>query len=154
MAPVFARCSPGRCWLVTGGYARRGAGSGSANSTTDRPRGYPVHRAVCSSAATPARVKSYLAGLLAEGWIDAGYSVLVIDREGDHLGLAQRPGVHLVDAAAHLPSPTDLLAIARLAWQVWSWTCPVCPLTRSSITCGGCRRRSARNGRGTARRIG
>ena len=57
--------------------------------------------------------KSYLAGLLAEGWIDAGYSVLVIDREGDHLSLAQRPGVHLVDAAAHLPSPTDLLAIAR-----------------------------------------
>ncbi len=50
--------------------------------------------------------------MLAERWIDAGYSVLVIDREGDHLGLAQRPGVHLIDAAAHLPSPTDLLAIA------------------------------------------
>jgi hypothetical protein len=57
--------------------------------------------------------KSYLAGLLAEQWIDAGYAVLVIDPEGDHVGLAQRPGVHLVDAAAHLPSPTDLLAIAR-----------------------------------------
>jgi len=57
--------------------------------------------------------KSYLAGLLAERWIDAGYAVLVIDPEGDHVGLAQRPGVHLVDAAAHLPSPTDLLAIAR-----------------------------------------
>ena len=57
--------------------------------------------------------KSYLAGLLAERWIDAGYAVLVIDPEGDHAGLAQRPGVHLVDAAAHLPSPTDLLAIAR-----------------------------------------
>jgi hydroxymethylpyrimidine pyrophosphatase-like HAD family hydrolase len=57
--------------------------------------------------------KSYLAGLLAERWIDAGYAVLVIDPEGDHIGLAQRPGVHLVDAAAHLPSPSDLLAIAR-----------------------------------------
>lgn len=57
--------------------------------------------------------KSYIAGLLAERWIDAGYSVLVIDPEGDHVGLAQRPGVHLVDAAAHLPSPSDLLAIAR-----------------------------------------
>ncbi|HEY7262054.1 MAG TPA: HAD hydrolase family protein [Trebonia sp.] len=57
--------------------------------------------------------KSYLAGLLAERWIDAGYAVLIIDPEGDHVGLAQRPGVHLVDAAAHLPSPTDLLAIAR-----------------------------------------
>jgi len=57
--------------------------------------------------------KSYLAGLLAERWIDAGYAVLVIDPEGDHAGLAQRPGVHLVDAATHLPSSTDLLAIAR-----------------------------------------
>ncbi len=56
---------------------------------------------------------SYLAGLLAERWIDAGYAVLVIDPEGDYAGLAERPGVHLVDAAAHLPSPTDLLAIAR-----------------------------------------
>jgi phosphoglycolate phosphatase (TIGR01487 family) len=57
--------------------------------------------------------KSYLAGLLAERWIEAGYSVLVVDREGDHLGLATRPGVHLVDAAEHLPTPSDLLAIAR-----------------------------------------
>ena len=57
--------------------------------------------------------KSYLAGLLAERWIAAGYSVLVIDREGDHVGLAQRPGVHLIDAAEHLPGPTDLLSIAR-----------------------------------------
>ena len=57
--------------------------------------------------------KSYLAGVLAERWMDAGYSVLVIDREGDHVGLAERPGVHLVDAAVHLPSPSDLLAIAR-----------------------------------------
>lgn len=56
---------------------------------------------------------SYLAGLLAERWIDGGYAVLVIDPEGDYVGLAERPGVHLVDAAAHLPSPTDLLAIAR-----------------------------------------
>ena len=57
--------------------------------------------------------KSYLAGLLAERWIDAGYAVLVLDPEGDHIGLTQRPGVHLVDAAAHLPAPADLLAITR-----------------------------------------
>jgi hydroxymethylpyrimidine pyrophosphatase-like HAD family hydrolase len=57
--------------------------------------------------------KSYLAGLLAERWIDAGYAVLILDPEGDHVGLAQRPGVHLVDAGAHLPAPADLLAIAR-----------------------------------------
>ena len=57
--------------------------------------------------------KSYLAGMLAERWIDAGYSVLVVDPEGDHVGLAARPGVHLVDAEQHLPSPTDLLDIMR-----------------------------------------
>jgi hydroxymethylpyrimidine pyrophosphatase-like HAD family hydrolase len=56
---------------------------------------------------------SYLAGLLAERWIDGGYAVLVIDPEGDYVGLAEHPAVHLIDAAAHLPSPTDLLAIAR-----------------------------------------
>jgi hydroxymethylpyrimidine pyrophosphatase-like HAD family hydrolase len=53
--------------------------------------------------------KSYLAGLLAERWVDAGYSLLVIDPEGDHLGLAERAGVQLVDAAAHLPTPHELL---------------------------------------------
>jgi len=57
--------------------------------------------------------KSYPAGLLAERWIDAGYAVLILDPEGDHVGLTRRPGVHLADAAAHLPAPTDLLAIAR-----------------------------------------
>jgi len=57
--------------------------------------------------------KSYLAGLLAERWIDAGHAVLVVDPEGDHAGLAQRPAVHLVDAAARLPGPADLPAIAR-----------------------------------------
>ena len=57
--------------------------------------------------------KSYLAGLLAERWIDAGYSVLVVDPQGDHLGLAERPGVHLIDAASHLPAPHDLLALLR-----------------------------------------
>ena len=57
--------------------------------------------------------KSYLAGLLAERWIDAGYAILIVDPEGDHVGLTRWPDVHLVDAAAHLPAPTDLLAIIR-----------------------------------------
>src|SRR6266511_3113623 len=57
---------------------------------------------------------SHLAGLLAERWIDAGYAVLVLDPEGDHVGLAQRPGVHLVDAAAaHPTGPSDVLARMR-----------------------------------------
>ena len=53
--------------------------------------------------------KSYLAGLLAERWVDAGYSIFVVDAEGDHVGLAERPGVHLVDAAAHPATPNQLL---------------------------------------------
>jgi hydroxymethylpyrimidine pyrophosphatase-like HAD family hydrolase len=57
--------------------------------------------------------KSYFAGLLAEQWIDAGYSVLVVDPEGDHVGLAERAGVHLVDAGAHLPGVRDLLGLLR-----------------------------------------
>jgi hypothetical protein len=54
-----------------------------------------------------------LVGPLAKRWIDAGHSVLVVDREGDHIGLAARPGVHVVDAATHLPSPADVLTLAR-----------------------------------------
>ena len=57
--------------------------------------------------------KSYLAGLLAERWVDAGYSVLLIDPEGDHKGLGDRAGVHLVDAGVHLPTHHDLLDLLR-----------------------------------------
>ena len=38
-------------------------------------------------------------GYLAERWIEARSTELVIDPEGDHAGLAERPGVLLVDAA-------------------------------------------------------
>lgn len=54
--------------------------------------------------------KSYLAGLLAERWMDAGYSVLVIDPEGDHVGLAEHAGVELVTGSEQLPNPHSLLA--------------------------------------------
>ncbi|HET8603299.1 MAG TPA: HAD-IIB family hydrolase [Marmoricola sp.] len=57
--------------------------------------------------------KSFLAGLLAERWIRAGYSVLVVDPEGDHVGLAEQAGVHLVEAAVGLPAPHELMALMR-----------------------------------------
>jgi phosphoglycolate phosphatase (TIGR01487 family) len=44
--------------------------------------------------------KSRLAGLLVERWHTAGYSVLVIDPEGDHHGLAALPDVLVVEAQA------------------------------------------------------
>ena len=94
---------PGRRWFRIGSF-----GDG-------QPVLMPGSQASILIAGDTGTGKSYLAGLLAERWIDAGYSVLVIDPEGDHAGLAHRPGVHLVDAAVHLPTPTDLLALARPA---------------------------------------
>ena len=53
--------------------------------------------------------KSYLTGLMAEQWILAGYSVLVIDPEGDHTALQQLNNVDLVDARHYLPEPAELV---------------------------------------------
>ena len=56
--------------------------------------------------------KSYLIGLMAERWILAGYCVLVIDPEGDHLQLQQLNQVHVVDGH-HLPEPAELVNALR-----------------------------------------
>ena len=53
--------------------------------------------------------KSYLAGLLAERWILAGYCALVIDPEGDHVQLRELTGVEVIDGRDHLPEPTELV---------------------------------------------
>jgi hypothetical protein len=53
--------------------------------------------------------KSYLTGLLAEQWILAGYSVLVIDPEGDHLDLRELKQVQIVDARRYLPEPPEVV---------------------------------------------
>jgi hydroxymethylpyrimidine pyrophosphatase-like HAD family hydrolase len=52
--------------------------------------------------------KSYLAGLMAERWILAGYCVLVIDPEGDHTELRNLKHVQVVDARHYLPQPIEL----------------------------------------------
>lgn len=54
--------------------------------------------------------KSYLVGLMAERWIGAGYAVLVVDPEGDHVALAELSNARVVDAGEYLPQPADLLA--------------------------------------------
>lgn len=95
------RLCPRRRWLHVGAFA------------DGEPVLVPGSQARILIAGDARAGRSYLAGLLAERWIDAGYAVLVIDPEGDHVGLASRPGVHLVNGAAQLPSPSDLLAIAR-----------------------------------------
>lgn len=57
--------------------------------------------------------KSYVAGLLAERWIESGYSLLVVDPEGDHVGLGERTDVIVVDDRNGLPDPRVLLALLR-----------------------------------------
>ncbi len=56
--------------------------------------------------------KSYLLGLIAEQWILAGYCVLVIDPEGDHLQLQQLNEVQVVDGD-HVPEPPELVNMLR-----------------------------------------
>ena len=44
--------------------------------------------------------KSHLTGLLVERWIDAGYTALIIDPEGDHSSLASLHQTVVIDASA------------------------------------------------------
>lgn len=44
--------------------------------------------------------KSHLTGLLVERWIEAGYTVLVIDPEGGHAALSRLPATIVIDAVA------------------------------------------------------
>lgn len=55
--------------------------------------------------------KSYVAGLLAEQLVEAGYSVLAIDPEGDHVGLGRMDGVLVVGGGGRLPDPDAVLAL-------------------------------------------
>jgi phosphoglycolate phosphatase (TIGR01487 family) len=57
--------------------------------------------------------KSYLAGLLVEQLVRLDYGVLVMDREGDHRGLAERRGILAVGGKEALPSPRFLAALLR-----------------------------------------
>lgn len=57
--------------------------------------------------------KSYLTGLLVEQLVRLDYSVLVLDRKGDHRTLAERRGILAVGGKDPLPSPTQLGALIR-----------------------------------------
>jgi hydroxymethylpyrimidine pyrophosphatase-like HAD family hydrolase len=60
--------------------------------------------------------KSYLTGLVAEELIDLGYSVVLVDPEGDHADLTEIPGVLAVggrDAAPDIEHLTQLLGAGR-----------------------------------------
>ena len=57
--------------------------------------------------------KSYLTGLLIEQLVQLDYSVLVLDREGDHQGLGDRRGILTVGGARRLPTAQELTALLR-----------------------------------------
>jgi hydroxymethylpyrimidine pyrophosphatase-like HAD family hydrolase len=57
--------------------------------------------------------KSYLTGFLVEQWIALGYSVVVIDPEGDHCGLGRLRGVAVVGGREPLPPPSQLARVVQ-----------------------------------------
>ena len=57
--------------------------------------------------------KSYLAGLLIEQLVRLDYSVLVLDREGDHHSLGDRRGILAVGGSQRLPTAHELTALLR-----------------------------------------
>ena len=60
--------------------------------------------------------KSYLTGLVAEELIDLGYSVVLVDPEGDHTNLAQIPGVIAVggqEAPPDIDHLSQLIGVGR-----------------------------------------
>ncbi len=56
--------------------------------------------------------KSHLAGLLIESWVRAGYTVLVLDLEGDYHGLGHLPDVVVLDDDVP-PTHADLVSLLR-----------------------------------------
>jgi len=57
--------------------------------------------------------KSYLAGVIAEQLIRLGYALLVVDPEGDHVGLGMLRGVLVVGGGHPLPPPDEIARLIR-----------------------------------------
>jgi hydroxymethylpyrimidine pyrophosphatase-like HAD family hydrolase len=57
------------------------------------------------------RGKSFVAGLLAEQLIEQAYSVLVIDPEGDHIGLGDLPGAVVLGGTRPMLEPAAVMRI-------------------------------------------
>ncbi len=55
--------------------------------------------------------KSYLVGMLVEQLVRLRYAVLVVDREGDHIGLGSRRGIVVFGGTPDPPSPADVIAL-------------------------------------------
>lgn len=112
LAP-FLRTLPERSVLRASGPVRRRlllghAADGSELSLAVRGRNVLV-------AGEPRSGKSWVAGLLCEQLILHGYTVCVIDPEGDYLTLEPLPNVMIVGGDDPLPSPRELARLLRHA---------------------------------------
>jgi hydroxymethylpyrimidine pyrophosphatase-like HAD family hydrolase len=70
----------------------------------DGPAALPTGGTNLLVSGDPRSGKSWLAGLAAERLIEEGYRLCFLDPEGDHTGLAQRPGVLLLGGSIPLPA--------------------------------------------------
>ncbi len=77
------------------------------------PASVPASQLNMVIAGSSGRGKSYVAGLVAERLIGLGYSVLVSDPEGDHVGLGQLRGALVVGGGGRLPAPDELVGLLR-----------------------------------------
>jgi len=101
--------------LLTGDAPMRPSGRDIAIGRLDdgSPATLPAsHRNVLITGASRSG-KSYVAGLYAERLIEATYTLLVIDYEGDHIGLRTLPGVVVVGGDRHLPEPAEVCTLLR-----------------------------------------
>lgn len=73
----------------------------------------PARPANLLIAGAPGEGKSYLAGLLAEQLITLGYSVLVVDPEGEHAGLGSLERVVVVGGELALPPPATVVSLLQ-----------------------------------------
>jgi hydroxymethylpyrimidine pyrophosphatase-like HAD family hydrolase len=112
LAP-FIRALPDRSVLRPSGPVRRRlllghAADGTELSLAVRGRNVLV-------AGEPRSGKSWVAGLLCEQLILHGYTVCVIDPEGDYLTLEPLPNVMIVGGDDSLPSPQEMSRLLRHA---------------------------------------
>jgi hydroxymethylpyrimidine pyrophosphatase-like HAD family hydrolase len=94
--------------LIRPARHRIAIGAFADNSPTTVP-GAQANLLVCGPTGAG---KSHLAGLLVEQWVLHGYTVLVLDMEGDHIGL-DRLHDTVVLGEHGLPTVTELLSVVR-----------------------------------------
>ncbi|HLI56773.1 MAG TPA: HAD hydrolase family protein, partial [Actinomycetota bacterium] len=94
---------PPRRWRINLGTDEKGA-----------PVSLPASQINVLVAGETGQGKSYLAGLIAEQLIELGYSLVVLDPEGDHRGLGSHRAVTVVGGlGAPLPAPHELMEPIR-----------------------------------------